>query len=258
MTFLFDDIIVGPIHSRRMGVSLGVNLLPTNGKICNFNCIYCECGWTKKDEGVKLHFNPKEEVLRLLEDVLKGRKERGEAMDVITFAGNGEPTSHPDFAEIIDKTLELRDKYFPNVKVCVLTNATFVNKDTVRNALEKVDKAMLKIDAGSDAKISVINDPYKSYRLSDVVDGIKKFRGEIIIQTMFLHGTEFGKVADNTSKEDVAQWIEVLKDIQPNEVVIYTLDRDTPSKSISRLSVEELEEIGKEVEKAGFKCTVTK
>ncbi len=257
MTFLFDDIIIGPIISRRLGVSLGVNLLPTNGKLCNFNCIYCECGWTKSTAGMKLRFNPTDEVLQRLEQTLKSRSEACEPMDVITFAGNGEPTMHPDFAYIIDKTLELRDRYFPDVKVSVITNATLIANKNIREALQKVDKALLKIDAVHEDKIKVINDPYNKYSLRELIEGIKLFEGDIIIQTMFLKGTQDGKIADNTSKEDIDAWIEVLKEINPTEVVIYSLDRDTPSKSISKVPAQELQAIADRLQGEGIKCTPT-
>lgn len=257
-TFLFKDIICGPIISRRMGVSLGVNLLPTNGKLCNFNCVYCECGWTEKSIGTKLRFNPKNEVLTQLEVFLKNRKERAEKLDVITFAGNGEPTMHPNFSEIIDQTIKLRDTYFPNVKIAVLTNATMIIKKEVREALEKVDRAMLKIDAVLPQKISAINDPYKEYSLNDVIKAIKQFNGEIIIQTMFLRGENNGVSVDNTSDSDISAWLEVLKDINPTLVVIYSLDRDTPSDTLIKVPFEELEKIGKKVEEIGIECSVTK
>lgn len=253
MTFLFEEIIIGPIKSRRMGISLGVNLLPTNGKLCNFNCVYCECGWNAKQENIKLRFNPKEEVLSLLEEALIKQIEANEQIDVITFAGNGEPTTHPDFAYIIEQTLRIRDKYFPKVKVSVLTNATLINRDDVRKALESVDTAMLKIDAVTPEMIKAINDPYANYRLDDVIDGIKKFKGEIIIQTMFLKGE-----VNNSTEPHLSQWLEVIKTIKPNKVVIYTIDRDTPMKTISKLSKEELQAIGDKVEAMSVKCEVTK
>lgn len=258
MTFLFDNIIIGPIHSRRMGVSLGVNILPINGKLCNFDCIYCECGWNGNDSGASLRFNPMNDILNQLEDTLRSMSERGETMDVITFAGNGEPTTHPDFQEIINKTIVLRDKYFPKVKISILTNAALINKDSVRTALESVDIAMLKIDAVLEDKIKLINSPYASYSLIDVLDGIKKFKGEIVIQTMFLKGFKNGISVDNTGEKDVLAWLEIMKLIKPSRVVIYTIDRDTPLSTLSKVSTDELEDIGKRVESLGVICEVTK
>ena len=149
--------------------------------------------------------------------------------------------------------MKLRDKYFPNVKVSVLTNATLINRDNVRVALESVDTAMLKIDAVTPEMISAINDPYASYRLDDVIEGIKKFKGEVIIQTMFLKGE-----VDNTAEPHLSQWLEVIKEINPNKVVIYTIDRDTPMKTIVKLTFEELQAIGDRVQSLNIKCEVTK
>lgn len=256
-TKLFNDIIVGPIISRRLGVSLGVNLLPTNGKLCNFNCIYCECGWTEKSTE-KLVFNPKIEVLSLLEDCLRGRAERGETLDVITFAGNGEPTMHPDFAEIIDATIVLRDRYFPSVKVAVLSNATLIGRDSVRNALERVDRALLKIDSSFAHTIELIDEPRGAYSLDKVVKAMKKFRGELIIQTMFLRGEYKGEVVDNTTDSEINGLIEVYKDLNPAEVMIYTIDRDTPLETLEKLSSDEMVAIGEKLSAAGINVSVTK
>lgn len=256
-TKLFNDIIIGPIISRRLGISLGVNLLPTNGKLCNFNCIYCECGWTEKG-AEKLSFNPMDEVIRQLENALRVRQESGELLDVITFAGNGEPTMHPQFAEIIDATIALRDRYFPQVKVAVLSNATLIERENVRGALEKVDRAILKIDSAIDSTIALIDGPKGNYSLSAVIEAMKKFKGEIIIQTMFLRGECRGEVVDNTTKEEIEAWIAVLKEIRPALVMIYTIDRDTPLDTLIKVSYAELCAIGEDVEAAGIKATVAK
>ena len=256
-TKLFTDIIVGPIVSRRLGISLGVNLLPTNGKLCNFNCVYCECGWTLKSSE-KLQFNPKEIVLEQLENKLFDWKAKGETLDVITFAGNGEPTMHPDFAEIIDATMALRDKYFPNVKVAVLSNATLLDRESVRSALEKVDRAILKIDSAFDETIKLIDAPQGSYSLRKVMNAMKKFRGEIIIQTMFLRGSYEGQIIDNTTKVEVDAWLDVLDEINPSQVMIYTIDRDTPLETLSKVSYEEMCEIAERVKNLEIEVSVAK
>ena len=255
-TSLFHDIIFGPIHSRRLGVSLGVNLLPTEGKLCNFDCIYCECGWTKKDPGSKLRFNRKEDVLRLLEEVLKKRRENGEPLDVITFAGNGEPTMHPDFEEIIDGTLALRDKYFPEVKVAVLSNATMLGKESVRSALQKVDRPILKIDSAFDETIRDINNPLGNYKLEDVIENMELFKGDLIIQTMFLRGTNNGRAIDNTTEREVEAWLKVVKRLRPKQVMIYSLDRDTPCETLIKVNREELEKIAEKVRAIGIETSV--
>lgn len=255
-TSLFHDIIFGPIHSRRLGVSLGVNLLPTEGKLCNFDCIYCECGWTKKDPGSKLRFNRKEDVLQLLEEVLKKRRENGEPLDVITFAGNGEPTMHPDFEEIIDGTLALRDKYFPEVKVAVLSNATMLGKESVRSALQKVDRPILKIDSAFDETIRDINNPLGNYKLEDVIENMELFKDGLIIQTMFLRGTNNGRAIDNTTEREVDAWLKVMERLHPKQVMIYSLDRDTPCETLIKVNREELEKIAEKVRAIGIETSV--
>lgn len=256
-TKLFNDIIIGPIISRRLGVSLGVNLLPVDGKLCNFDCVYCECGWTG-DTNTKLRYNDKSEVIRLLENCLSERASKGEGLDVITFAGNGEPTMHPHFAEVIDATLALRDKYFPQVKVAVLSNATLVGREAVRGALEKVDRAILKIDSAIASTISLIDNPRGAYSLSKVVEAMKQFKGEIIIQTMFLRGNYKGQRIDNTTEEEIVALCEVLKEVNPHEVMIYTIDRDTPLDTLEKVSYEELSVIGARLEEQGLRVSVTK
>ncbi|MEG1554769.1 MAG: radical SAM protein [Rikenellaceae bacterium] len=256
-TSLFNKIIFGPIISRRLGVSLGVNLLPTDSKLCNFNCVYCECGWTKKDDSKgKQHFNDKKDVLSLLEQVLSQRVEKGETLDVITFAGNGEPTMHPDFAEIIDETIALRNRYFPKVKIAVLSNATMLGRESVREALAKVDRAILKIDSAFDDTIKAINNPLGNYSLDAVIKNMSLFKGEIIIQTMFLRGVNNGVAIDNTTEKEVSAWLDVLKQVKPSQVMVYSLDRDTPLETLTKVPKEELKKIASQVVAAGFECSV--
>lgn len=256
-TFLFNDIIFGPIISRRLGVSLGVNLLPTDSKLCNFDCVYCECGWTKNgDKNTKAHFNDKNEVLSRLKDVLADRAAKGETLDVITFAGNGEPTMHPDFAEIIEGTIALRNQYFPNVKIAVLSNSTMLGRESVRDALSKVDRAILKIDSAFESTIQAINNPLGKYTLEAVLENMSLFEGEIIVQTMFLRGVINGVIIDNTTDKEVDAWIEILKRVKPSQVMIYSLDRDTPLDTLTKVQKEELERIATKVVAAGFECNV--
>lgn len=256
-TQLFEDIIFGPIKSRRLGISLGVNLLPSNGKLCNFDCIYCECGWSDSKIEGKLRFNPLEEVLKQLEIRLTAMKGGGDKLDVITFAGNGEPTMHPQFASVIDGTLALRDRLFPEAKVAVLSNATQLGKESVIRALERVDRAILKIDSAIDETINIINQPHFKYSLGSVIENMEQFKGEIIIQTMFLHGEYNGDFVDNTAPEEVAAWIEVLKIVKPSLVMIYSLDRDTPIDTIEKVTLDEMNVIAEKVRDAGFECLVS-
>lgn len=253
-TFLFGDIIFGPIQSRRLGVSLGVNLLPVDNKLCNFDCIYCECGWSTRGE--KMRFNSREDVARLLEEKLKEMSKEGVVPDVITFAGNGEPTMHPHFAEIIDDTIALRDRYCPEAKVSVLSNATMIGRESVREALLRVDNNILKLDSAFEQTAQLINIPSPGYSIEQTVEWMKWFEGRLIIQTMFLRGKYRGKIVDNTTPEEVSAWLKLVEQIAPKQVMIYSLDRATPAENLQKVSVEELRTIAKEVEQLGIECSV--
>lgn len=257
-TALFSDIIFGPVHSRRLGVSLGVNLLPLSVKLCNFDCIYCECGWTGAGSaGEQPRFHPAEEVLRQLEERLAARAEAGEPLDVITFAGNGEPTLHPDFPRIIGETLRLRDRYFPEVKVAVLSNATMIGRPAVREALLRADRAILKVDSAFEETIRAVNKPRFNYSLREVIDRMKAFRGEMIVQTMFLRGTVEGRRIDNTTEAEVSAWLDAVREIGPQMVMVYTIDRDTPAEGLEKVSVAEMERIADRVRALGIPCSVS-
>jgi wyosine [tRNA(Phe)-imidazoG37] synthetase (radical SAM superfamily) len=253
-TFLFHDIIYGPVHSRRLGLSLGVNLLPNDGKLCNFNCIYCECGWSNK--GFKPRFNKREDVARILGEKLSEMSAAGTPPDVITFAGNGEPTMHPDFEQIIDDTLRLRDEFCPSAKVSVLSNATRIGFDNVHRALLRVDNNILKLDSAFDDTVRLIDDPNGSYSVAETVRKMKTFDGKFILQTMFLRGEYMGNVVDNTTEEEVSAWLDLVKEMQPKSVMIYTIDRNTPANDIRKVPVEDLREIAARVEQLGIPCSV--
>lgn len=255
-TFLFDKIVFGPIKSRRLGISLGVNLLSPIGKLCNFDCIYCECGWNSESKGKKLRYADTAQTINELQEKLQAMHKAGEKLDVITFAGNGEPTMHPNFSEIIDRTLESRDSYFPEAKIAVLSNATMLGKEEVREALKKVDRAILKIDSALESTINIINQPNFNYSLREVVDNIKLFHGEIIIQTMFLRGNYNGSQIDNTTEKEVAAWLETIKEINPKLVMIYSIDRDTPAQNLQKVSFDDLEKIATFVRENGIDCSV--
>ena len=250
-TKLYDDIIFGPVRSRRLGLSLGVNLLPLECKLCSFNCIYCECGWTEK--GHKAAFNKREDVARLLADKLFEMVNADNAPDVITFAGNGEPTMHPQFEEIIDDVLKIRDNYAPSAKVSVLTNGTMLKKESVRRALSKVDNNIVKLDSAFDETVRLIDNPLGEYSVAETVRYMKMFEGRLIIQTMFLRGDGL----DNTSEHFVAPWLEAVKDIQPQQVMVYTIARETPDKLLEKAPKEVLDAIKERVEALGIKCTAS-
>lgn len=250
-TFLFEDIIFGPVKSRRLGVSLGVNLLPEDYKYCTYDCLYCECGWTL-DNKSKLKLHSSEEVSRALELKLIDMKAANQIPDNITFAGNGEPTIHPDFKTIIDDTIILRDKYFPKALISVLSNATQIHKKPVIEALNKVDQNILKLDSAIDRTYQLINRPKAKIDVSILVERMKVFNGNLSIQTLFVKGNYKGEHFDNTSDYEVDKWIELLKIIKPKNVMIYPIDRDTPHSDLEKIDAATLDSIGEKVRRAGF------
>ncbi|MFR3186886.1 radical SAM protein [Dysgonomonas mossii] len=251
-TVIYPSPIFGPIHSRRLGISLGINLLPSDGKFCTFDCIYCECGYNKEHRP-KEKLPSREKVREELEKYLLKMKAEGVCPDVLTFAGNGEPTAHPQFPEIIDDTLLLRDQYFPNAKVSVLSNSTFIHKPEVFAALNKIDNNILKLDTVNMEYIHKVDRPTGAYEVHRIIEGMKAFHGNLIIQTMFMKGkTEDGIDIDNTSDSYVLPWLEAVKDIAPREVMIYTIDRETPDQFLQKASHEELDRIVALVKAAGI------
>lgn len=255
MTSLYNNIIFGPIRSRRLGLSLGVNLLPIESKLCSFDCIYCECGWNGDHPG-KRRFNSREDVRAMLDETLARMVKEGTPPDVITFAGNGEPTMHPDFEQIIDDTIALRDKHCPTARVSVLSNATQIHREDVRRALLRVDNNILKLDSAFDATVQLMNKPQGSYTVRGIAELMKLFEGRLIVQTMFLRGEYLGQKVDNTTDEEVTAWLELVKEIAPRQVMVYSLDRDTPCQTISKVEKDELREIAKRVEALGIECSV--
>lgn len=256
-TILFDKIVFGPVHSRRLGVSLGINLLPVDGKLCSFNCIYCECGLNESHR-TRTKLPTREEVKNALSEKLSSMQADGIAPDVITFAGNGEPTIHPEFAEIIDDTIEIRNHFFPKAKIAVLSNATQIDKEAIFNALNKVEDNILKLDSILNSRIRQLDRPtLSSFTFEKLLTGLKRFKGNLIIQTMFLKGEYQGKSVDNTTEEEITGWLQALKEIQPRQVMIYTIDRETPVKGLRKTSPEEMECIAERARREGFDVTVS-
>jgi len=251
MMLHFDEIVFGPIRSRRLGSSLGVNLLPSKGKLCNFDCVYCECGWNKdgKSDG---RFPELKDIEAALEEKMSRAAAEGVPVDSITFSGNGEPTIHPAFAQVIDVTLRLRDRYFPQAKVSVLSNATMIGRKDVADALMRVDNPILKIDASSDELIQKINKPVGSYRLAEVVENLRKFEGRFVLQTMFLRSEEF----DTASPEALAAWMDIVRELKPREVMVYTIDRETPDKSLGKYTVDEMKAFVQPLVDEGFEIQI--
>ena len=254
---LFHSTVFGPIHSRRLGISLGVNLSPNDGKVCSFDCLYCEAGFNAQGAGVS-GLPSRSEVRSRLEEKLRDMQASGSGLDVITFSGNGEPTLHPDFAGIVDDTLALRDRFFPSAKVSVLTNSTRIDRDDVVGALKKVDNNILKLDSALDGTVRLVDRPnMPGFTAEAVVERLKVFKGTGIIQTMMLRGEWEGVKIDNTTAEEVDALIDAYRAIMPREVMIYSLDRPTPAKGLVKVGLEELTGIGHRVEAAtGIKVQV--
>ena len=246
-----EELVFGPIFSRRLGASLGINLLPEKGKLCNFDCIYCECGWNKDGLDDK-KIPTAEEFRHSMTEKLKQCAADGIRIDSITFSGDGEPTLNPSFPEIVDICLSLRDEYYPEAKVSVLSNATRIGRPGVFEALRKVDNPILKIDAPTDELIARINKPSGHYRVEEVIGNLKKFDGDFILQTMFLKSQDF----DSASPEVLDGWMDIVRELKPREIMVYTLDRETPQKGLVKYSVEQMEELVRPLIEEGFKIQI--
>ena len=254
--FLFHDIIFGPVRSRRLGLSLGINLLPTHKKHCSFNCIYCECGWTPPLIDEMLLFPERKLVSHFLERSLAEMVEEDYLPDAITFAGNGEPTLHPEFAGIVDDTIILRNKYIPSAKISVLSNASMIHDPKVFQALLKLDNNILKLDAGTERILRLMNNPILPLNYSGLVENLKKFEGKLIIQSMFLRGYFRDQLVDNTTAEEVDEWLKKIREIHPMMVMIYPIARATPVQNLEKIPIFELEEIAEKIRELNIKVNV--
>ena len=253
--FLFEQIIFGPVKSRRLGISLGVNLLPTYKKHCTFNCVYCECGWTPPEEP-SAHFPTRQEIQAALQDKLLGMQTKGSLLDSITFAGNGEPTIHPHFEGIIHDTIQLRDLYYPDSKISVLTNASRIALPGVSDALMRIDQPILKLDAGTEDTFVKLNKPRITTSLETLVDDMKLFRGKSIIQSLFVRGKHGEEIIDNTTDREIRQWLHYIEILQPRLVMIYPIARSTPVETLEVIPQEELMEIARRVQDMGIEAEV--
>ena len=243
---LHKNIIFGPINSRRFGLSLGINLIPTTQKICTFDCIYCECGWT--DHPNTQHFPPKENVTAMLQQTLQQMKQQNQTPDSITFSGNGEPTLHPDFAAIITNTIALRNQYFPKTAITVLSNSTTLDKEPVFETLQKIDNNTMKLDAGTEQTFQQIDRCLnKNMTLDHITDNLCRFQGNLIIQTLFLRGSYAGEYIDNTTETEITAWLKRIERIHPRKALLYPIDRTTPAKNLKYISRNELEIIAEKV-----------
>ena len=255
-TIIYPSPIFGPVHSRRLGRSLGINLLPADGKVCSFDCIYCECGFNASHRPTQ-PMPSRELVAERLEQKLRQMQEEAQLPDVLTFAGNGEPTCHPHFPEIIDDTIRLRNEYCPQAKVSVLSNSTMIHRPQVHDALMRVDNNILKLDTTDPSYIHQVDRPNGTYEVGQIIEHMKAFDGHLIIQTMFMRGAFNGKSVDNTGEEYVGPWLDTVKAIKPQQVMVYTIDRETPAVGLEKASREQLDAIRDRVIQLGIPCTAS-
>lgn len=255
-TVIYPSPIFGPVHSRRLGVSLGINLLPADGKVCSFDCIYCECGYNG-DHRAHQKLPTRDEVLGALEARLLDMQQNGPTPDVLTFAGNGEPTVHPDFPAIADGVRRLRDQYFPNARISVLSNATCLDRKEVREALLGVDNPILKLDTVDAGYISRTDRPAGRYDVAEVLHWMEVMGPQIIIQTMFMEGEHEGVDVSNCSPDFVDPWLEAVARIRPRQVMIYTIDRETPSPHLRKATPGQLDDIAERVRELGVPVSVS-
>ncbi len=253
---LFDSIIYGPIHSRRLGVSLGINLMPIDAKLCTFNCIYCECGWNTPV--LKPQLPQREEVKTQLENALINLKKSATALNVITFSGNGEPTIHPDFEGIMTDTCALRDKYYPDAKVSVLSNSTQLGRPDVVRALKMADNRILKLDSAIDQTMRAIDQPLnKKLTVIALKSLFLPFNHDFTLQTCFLRGTYRRRIIDNTTPEELHAYYQLVEEIAPKDIMIYVIDRATPCPTLEKIEAEKMQEIAGVLRKKGFAVSVS-
>ena len=255
-TIIYPSPIFGPVHSRRLGISLGINLLPEGGKLCSFDCVYCECGLNSE----RRTHNPlpsADKVEEYLKRKLEELRQEGITPDVFTFAGNGEPTLNPHFPEAVDRVIKIRDAYCPQARISILSNATQIHRSEIREALMKFDNNIQKLDTVSRAYIYKVDRPQGHYDVEEQIMHLASFDGHVIIQTMFMDGVLDGESVCNTTPEYVEPYIEALKRIRPCKVMIYTIDRETPVKGLLKAKPEVLDAIAGQIRKAGFECSVS-
>lgn len=249
---LYDSPIFGPVHSRRLGISLGINLLPADGKWCSFDCIYCECG-LNKDSKATAALPTKEAVGEKLREKLEALKKEGIVPDVLTFAGNGEPTLHPDFPDIVKEVIRVRNEYCPSAKISILSNSTRVTDEKVREALMLLDNPIMKLDTVDASYIEHVDRPVGQYDVRKIIEGLKAMQGKCIIQTMFMKGRN----ANDLTEDYLKPYLACLKEIGPRSVMIYTIDRATPVEGLEKASHEEMDAVADRIRALGLKCTVS-
>ena len=253
---LFHEIVYGPIHSRRLGISLGMELMPLRHKLCTFDCVYCECGFNQPVSHPVLP--TREEVRQALENKLQSLRTEGVTPDVITFSGNGEPTLHPDFKGIIEDTVALRNAICPTARVSVLSNSTQLARPDVVEALWQCDNRILKLDSAIDETMRRIDQPVNNaLTVSQIEQYLSQFNGDFILQTCFLRGKHLGKTIDNTTPEELSAWYAAVERLRPREIMMYVIDRATPVKTLEKLSRTEMESIAAPLIAKGSKVIIS-
>lgn len=253
---LFHEIVYGPIHSRRLGTSLGMEIMPLEHKLCTFDCVYCECGWNQPI--VHPILPTRDEIKTALESKLSAMAAKGDALDVITFSGNGEPTLHPDFLPIIQDTCALRDCYYPQAKVSVLSNSTQLGRAEIREALRLCDNRILKLDAGTNTMLKRIDKPVnKQLTIDTIVEWLAQWKGDFTLQTCFLRGEHDGQVIDNTTSEELEAWYAIVRQLRPKQIMIYVIDRQTPEERLEKISRERMEQIAAPLIAEGFDVLIS-
>ena len=254
--FLWESIAFGPVRSRRLGNSLGINLLPTDKKLCSFDCLYCECGWTLEKTIDPARFYPVAIINESIEQKLRKCHEEKIAIDSITFSGNGEPTLHPDFLQIIYNLVILRDKYYPNSAITVLSNSTMLENPDVCEALLKIEKPILKLDAVTENLFQLINKPTIPISVSEIINGLQLFQGKFIMQTLLFKGVADGIPFDNSSTAHISKWLTIVQKLKPNKVMLYSLDRVTPAQQLEKISFQQMEKIAEKARGLKIKTEV--
>lgn len=253
---LFGEIVYGPIRSRRLGVSLGIELMPLDHKLCTFDCVYCECGFNQPISHPLLP--TRQEVAQALSDKLQSLSREGVHIDVLTFSGNGEPTLHPDFSGIIEDTCALRDRWYPQAQVSVLSNATQLGRPDVTEALRRCDKRILKLDSATDTMMRRIDRPVRpDLTVAQIEEQLSRFEGDFILQTCFLRGEYKGETIDNTTSEELAAWYAAVERLRPAQVMIYVIDRATPVQNLQKIPRSEMERIAAPLQAKGIDVLIT-